>query len=87
MGGYCMLSLKYDKNHDVLYISIDYPRPSYGDEILPGVVILYHMETDEVTGVTIFDFKKRLDDNSLWSLELPPEIDLLQANFSDIVSH
>ena len=72
-----MLSLNYDKKHDVLYISIGAPKPSYGDEEKSGVVILRDINTDEITGITIFDFKKRLESNSLNVLDLPINIDFI----------
>ncbi len=70
-----MLSLNYDKKFDVLYISIGEPKPSYGDESIDGIVILHSIANDDVTGVTIFDFKKRLNENSLKDLNLPINID------------
>ena len=55
-----MLNLDYDKKNDVLYISIGRPKPSYGEEDVPGIVILKDIITDEITGITVFDFMKRI---------------------------
>lgn len=70
-----MLNLNYDKKFDVLYISIGDPKQSYGEENTPGLVILKDIITNEITGVTIFDFKKRLNENTLKDLDLPIKID------------
>ena len=46
----------YDKRADVLYLSFGQPRPSVGDEVAPGVVLLFDLKTDELSGVTFVDF-------------------------------
>lgn len=56
-----MVNCDYDKDFDVLYVSFNTPRPSYGEEDEPGTVILKDINTSEITGITIFDFKQRLD--------------------------
>lgn len=71
-----MLKVNYDSKFDVLYINIGNPVPSYGDERVPGLVILKNIHTDEITGVTIFDFMKRVKDNTMDDLEIPIEIDI-----------
>ena len=49
----------YDANSDVLYMSIGTPRPSYSEDLLDGIIARYDMETGELTGVTILDYKAR----------------------------
>ncbi|KXG78307.1 DUF2283 domain-containing protein [Thermotalea metallivorans] len=73
-----MLKINYDRKFDILYLSIGEPRPSYGEEETPGLVVLKDIETDEITGFTIFDFKKRVDTDSLNELNLPCKIDFKQ---------
>ena len=46
----------YDKDRDVLYISIGSPRPSYCEDLLDGILARYDIETDELTGLTIVGF-------------------------------
>lgn len=69
-----MLTLNYDKRNDVLYISMETPRPSYGDEVYPGVVVRKDFHTDEITGVTILGYKKMLAENK-FDLNIPLGID------------
>jgi uncharacterized protein YuzE len=71
-----MLKIDYDSKFDILYISIGNPVPSYGEEKTPGLVVLKNIETDEITGITIFDFMRRVKDNTMKDLEIPIEIDI-----------
>lgn len=71
-----MLKINYDNKFDILYISIENPVPSYGEEEIPGLVILRSIETDELTGVTIFDFIKKVNNNKINELKMPIEIDI-----------
>lgn len=71
-----MLKLNYDNKFDILYISIGNPAPSYGEENTAGLVILRNIETDELTGITIFDFGKRVNSNTINELNIPTEIDI-----------
>lgn len=71
-----MLKINYDKKFDILYISIGTPIPSYGDEEIPGLVVLKSIETGELTGITIFDFKKKVEDKTINEIKMPIEIDV-----------
>lgn len=51
--------MTYDEEYDVLYITFE-DKPSYGEEKIAGIVILRDINTDKITGATIFDFKKRV---------------------------
>jgi uncharacterized protein YuzE len=57
-----MLNINYDKKFDVLYLNFCESK-SYGDETIDGIVILRSVENDSITGVTIFNFDKRLNNN------------------------
>jgi uncharacterized protein YuzE len=70
-----MLNLNYDKRFDVLYILFSDTNNTYGEEDDFGVVIHRDFDTDEVTCITIFDFKKKLNANQLSKLALPVDID------------
>lgn len=71
-----MLKINYDTKFDILYISIGNPPFSYGDESIPGLVILKSIETDELTGITIFDFKKKVNNKTIDDIEIPITIDI-----------
>ena len=76
------LKFNYDKKHDILYISIGNPVPSYGDEELEGIILRRDMVTDELTGITILDFMKRLSKNDNSLNAIPIKID-----YSSIVNN
>jgi|TARA_B100002003_G_C14018743_1_gene491335 hypothetical protein len=51
----------YDESGDFLEITFGVPpKTEYSDEIEPGVFITKDEETNEVKGVGILDFKKRV---------------------------
>jgi uncharacterized protein YuzE len=51
----------YDRQSDVLYLSIGKPAPSYGEEDteIEGLVIRHDIKTGKVTGVTILWFSEQ----------------------------
>ncbi|GAB6180970.1 hypothetical protein JCM14036_22890 [Desulfotomaculum defluvii] len=53
------LTLNYDKSHDILYVSIGLPKPSYCADDIEGVLIRRAIQTDRLSGVTIMDFSQR----------------------------
>lgn len=70
-----MLSINLDKKNDVLYITTDDMRESYGDEIENGLVVFRDLSTEQITGVTVFDFLKKYQKNEIDSIKLPIDID------------
>ncbi|QDI90370.1 DUF2283 domain-containing protein [Salicibibacter halophilus] len=50
---------QYDRDHDVLHITIGRPMISYAEEPSPGIYIRYAEEDDTLTGIVIMDYKKR----------------------------
>lgn len=55
----------YDKKFDVLYIAIGDRSNSYGDDSEGNVIYLKDIDTDELTGITIMNFKKKYIENKL----------------------
>lgn len=55
----------YDQKFDVLYIALGDRRNSYGDDSDGKVIYLKDIDTDELTGITIMNFKKKVFSNSL----------------------
>lgn len=54
------ININYDHEHDILYISIGKPIPSFSDdEKLKGVYIRRAKGTDIITGATVMDYSKR----------------------------
>lgn len=58
------LKCKYDSEYDVLYISIIPNEPALGSEDVDGIVVRRSRSTGDFVGITIFDFKKRLENNN-----------------------
>jgi len=54
------MNFNYDLEHDVLDISFDGKQPAYGDEVQRGIVVRRDPQTDEIVGLTITDFSKRV---------------------------
>lgn len=54
-----MLTANLDRKNDILYVNFSDTKNSYGDEIDNGLVCLYDMFDNNLTGVTVFDFMKR----------------------------
>lgn len=71
-----MLNLNYDRKFDILYVRFQPYTPSYGEDDGNGVVTYYDIETDNVTGMALFDAKKRLEDGAINSIGLPIPIDM-----------
>mgnify|MGYP000605800971 FL=1 len=55
----------YDKKFDVLYIALGDRSNSYGDDSDGNVIYLKDIDTDELTGITIMNFKKKYIENRL----------------------
>ena len=59
------MRLNYDKQFDILYVNITETRSSYGDEDIDGLVVFRDFFTEELTGMTIFDFKEKQANGTL----------------------
>ena len=70
--------LSYDRDADVLYISIGSPRPAFTEEDEEGLLIRKDPQTGEVVGVTVLDYEehfRQLSDLSwLAKKPLPEEL-------------
>ena len=55
------LRIHYDPEVDVLYISFGEPRPAEGLDIGDRTILRVDPKTDEVVGLTILDFSKRVN--------------------------
>lgn len=59
------IGFDYDKKFDVLYIALGDRSNSYGDDSDGDVIYLKDIDTDELTGITIMNFKKKYIENKL----------------------
>jgi uncharacterized protein YuzE len=69
-------NIKYEYNsmYDILYLKIKDCYDSYADEKNLGVVINYDYKTDEMVGIDIWSFKKKIENNT--NINLPFNISL-----------
>lgn len=72
--------LNLDTKYDILYAAISDRSHSYGDESDDGVVTMRDMDTDEITGFTIFDFMKKYQSGVLSRLKLPIKLSFSPAD-------
>lgn len=53
------ITLYYDKEADILEITIGEPSPCIFDEVSEGIFEAHDMQTDEIKGYKIMDFLRR----------------------------
>lgn len=84
--GYDMstLNLNYDNKYDILYARLSDYTPSYGDEE-NGIVTYYSIETDSVTGMAIYNVKKKIQNGEIDSAMLPIPINLDAAPIQELL--
>jgi len=70
------LRFAYDKEGDILDISIGKPKKAISEEVKEDIFIRRDSETQEIVGFMILNFEKRFG-KSLKSIEIP-----LSAQFS-----
>ncbi len=78
------LNLNYDSKYDILYARVSDYSPSYGDED-NGIVTYYNIETDAVTGLAIYNAKKRIQSGQIDGSLLPLPIDLNAVPVSNLL--
>ena len=54
------LDLEYDRDADVLYLSIGTPRRAVGVDIGDGLIVRYDEAKHEVVGLTVIGLQRRL---------------------------
>ena len=53
------MSFSYDKQADVLYLSMGNPRKSISHEVEDGIILRFDAKNKELSGLTIIDFQAR----------------------------
>lgn len=61
----------YDEKEDVMYVCKKGASYSYANEDDNGFVTFRSMETDDVTGIIVYDFLKKLTSNEIDISALP----------------
>ena len=80
------INLDYDKQYDILYARFPFSGHSYGEEDDNGVVTFHNIETDNVTGIAVYDFKTRLIYGNLNLKSLPVSLDSVMAKIQKLIS-
>ena len=79
--------IKYDRINDVLNISFGPQRPSYCAAEIDDIFIMKFIDNDEYSGLKILDFSERINDGSLYELNLPFAFDFKQVERELKLSH
>ena len=53
------IALDYDEKGDILEVHLGEPCEAVGEEISEDVFVHYDLETSEIVGLTLFNFRKR----------------------------
>ncbi len=53
------ISIAYDQETDVIYLSFGEPVPAVSEEIQEGVFARYDPKTEELVGLTVTNFSKK----------------------------
>jgi len=55
------ITISYDKEADVVYLSFGEETNAVGEEIKDGIFARYKPDTKELVGITIINFSKKFD--------------------------
>jgi uncharacterized protein YuzE len=56
-----VIQMSYNKDMDILYLSVGDPRPAISEELGDDVLLRLDIETGEVVGLTVLNFSSRFD--------------------------
>ena len=73
------LTVSYDKEADVLYITEGKPRETIGEMMDDGVIVRRDPKTKEVLGFTIVDFTEHFTNSKAQRIPLKARFSVLQA--------
>lgn len=73
------MSFSYDKQADVLYLSVGKPQKSLTREVEDGILLRFDQKTKEITGLTILDFEARFQKAKPRSIDINLEAHLQPA--------
>ena len=76
------IALDYDEEVDILEVHLGEPREAVGEEISEDIFVHYDLETSEIVGLTLFNFRKRLAQIQPKPLILPLTATLMLAESS-----
>ena len=79
------LAINYDRKYDILYVDIPSAEPKYGEAGDNGIVTFLGLETDNVLGFFVENFKDKLSKHQLDSRELPIQMNIYDPVITSLV--
>ena len=73
------VTLDYDEKFDILEVHLGEPCEAVGEEILEDVFVHYDVETSQIVGLTLFNFRKRFAQPKKGPMILPLEATFMLA--------
>ena len=65
------VTLDYDEAVDILEVHLGEPCEAVGEEVSEDVFVHYDLETSQIVGLTLFNFRKRLTQAKMGPMRLP----------------
>ena len=73
------MTVSYDKDADVLYVTEGKPRETIGEMMEEGVIVRRDLKTKEVIGFTIVDFTEHFTSSKPQRIPLKAHFSILQT--------
>ena len=73
------VTLDYDEKFDILEVHLGEPSEAVGEEIAEDVFVHYDIETSQIVGLTLFNFRKRFAQAKKEPMILPLEATFMLA--------
>ena len=70
-------TIEYNDAYDVLYIKIKNSYDTYVEERHKGILINHDYKTDEITGLEIWDFKRRIEKKEKMETPFPVDLEVI----------
>ena len=65
------LRIDFDSEYDILFVGLDSDMPSFGRSISNGITEFLSIKDRTVTGLEVWDYKKRIQNNESFSSLIP----------------
>jgi len=76
----------YDKEADVLYISLGEPREGVAVDISDGAIARYHEDSETIVGITLIGLRQRVEKELNHKLHVSPHLDGWAVNEASVES-
>lgn len=65
------MKIDFDSEYDILFVGLDGDIPSFGRDISNGITEFLSIKDRTVTGLEVWDYKKRIQNNESFSNLIP----------------